>query len=479
MNPASPITKNTVLLKPLSEFERKEIQWFPTEKFKIPRGKLTLFVGDPGDGKSFVLLKIIAETSVSPGGKFIVLSEDDPSDMLKGRIEDMGGKPECVHVLFGVKTSLGKEKSFYLKTDLDVFEDAIKTLKPDLVMLDPLVSYTSGVNTFKGDEVRAFLDPVVKLAAKYEFALVGVIHLNKADTKAIYKITDSTQYAAIARSIYIVGKNPNPSGPNNKVVCHLKTNISKKSAAYTFRIESGPQNESRAWLIWGDETDLTADDLVRSFNSDSARPPAGHKGEIAKALLKGRLSAGPCPSSELEALASELSISEPTLNRLRKELGVESTRVGGPEGYWELSLPLSENRDTLKPLGISEDRLVEKLFNKLKPLLSFKDDTLKDDTLKKSLAKGIKHEGLEEDITLPPEIALAELEQAIAYAASLAIREDEVRANPSRADLWEIKSWEELIQLHPPWLDTPGVGELIQSRGVKFPAALQARLSLN
>src|SRR4051794_16017134 len=95
----TPTGKNSILHKPLTEFERTEINWFPAERFKIPRGKLTLFVGDPGDGKSFLLYKIIAEASVSPGCRFIILSEDDPGDTIRPRIEEMGGKPKSLEIV--------------------------------------------------------------------------------------------------------------------------------------------------------------------------------------------------------------------------------------------------------------------------------------------------------------------------------------------------------------------------------------------
>jgi RecA-family ATPase len=119
--------------------------------------------------------------------------------MLKPRIEDMNGKVDQIEIIQGVKIDLEAEAGFSLTTDLGELESLVKEFKPDLVLLDPLVSYTTGVDPIKGDEVRRFLDPVVRLAATYNFALVGVIHLNKAETKALYKIVGSTQYAAVAR----------------------------------------------------------------------------------------------------------------------------------------------------------------------------------------------------------------------------------------------------------------------------------------
>src|SRR5215831_19330704 len=83
-----------------------------------------------------------------------------------------------------------------------------KRFRPDVVAFDPLVSYVGDVDMFKGTEVRRNLDRYIELAVQYNFALIFVIHLNKADTKAVYKIADSMQIVAMAKCVYIVGPNP-------------------------------------------------------------------------------------------------------------------------------------------------------------------------------------------------------------------------------------------------------------------------------
>ena len=79
--------------------------WYPF----IAVGKITLLQGDPGDGKSTMMMNLIAELSkggTMPDGKSIGMpqkviyqcSEDDASDTIKPRLETCGA--DCRSVAF-------------------------------------------------------------------------------------------------------------------------------------------------------------------------------------------------------------------------------------------------------------------------------------------------------------------------------------------------------------------------------------------
>ena len=79
--------------------------WYPF----IAVGKITLLQGDPGDGKSTMMMNLIAELSkggTMPDGKSIGMpqkviyqcSEDDASDTIKPRLETCGA--DCRNVAF-------------------------------------------------------------------------------------------------------------------------------------------------------------------------------------------------------------------------------------------------------------------------------------------------------------------------------------------------------------------------------------------
>ena len=376
-------SSDTLLHKPLSEFERKETQWFPSDKLRIPRGHLTLVVGDPGSGKSFVVLKTLIEAQIQNSHyRYLLICEDTPGDMIKPRVENMDGDSNAFEIVKGMKAALGQERGFRLTTDLHQLEKIIAELKPDAVYVDPLLSYVPGTNLSKGNEVREFLDPLAKLAEKYEFALICVIHCNKSDVKALYKAADSIQLTAVAKSFYLVGTDPEGLNYSDKVICHVKTNVGALSPSYTFRIEPIPNDQDQARLVWGLKTHVTADDLVKSFTTEKAKP---NKLEVAKALLHGMLRLGPQPTAEIEALANEFGIKETTLKRAREELGVKSERVGGigQRGWWVSYLPGYETpkNETLNPLTENQ---IETVVKKALQGLGYSPknhDTLSRDTL--------------------------------------------------------------------------------------------------
>ena len=320
----------TLIYKPLSELELKKIEWLPLDRFKIPRGKITLLVGDPGNGKSFVLLDAIAELTKKHGLKAFILSEDDPHDTIKPRIEYMQGKQDSIGIITGTRSEQGKDGSFVLRTEYEPFKELVEKEKPDLIAFDPLVSYVGDVDMFKGAKVRQMLDPYVKLAAQHNFALIFVIHLNKADTKAVYKVADSIQTLAVAKCGYIVGPNPDATDIWDKVICHFKTNISQKTPSYTFCIEPNQQSPDMARVDWGNETNLKADDLVKSFDDRNGEKIT--KQDIAKSFLQGALFKGPQFSTELETEAVARDISCRTLDRAKESLGIESAQVKNDDG---------------------------------------------------------------------------------------------------------------------------------------------------
>jgi hypothetical protein len=350
-----------LIYSPLSEVPEKQVKWLPLERFRIPIGKLTLFVGDPGEGKSYVVGSIVTELTTTHGFTVAMLTEDDASDTVRPRYRYLGADLTRIQIITGTKTVLG-EDAFVLLQDLEAFKKFLDDTKPGLVVFDPLVSYSHGVDDFKGPEVRKLLDPYIRVAADREIALIGVIHLNKADTKALYKITSSIQYSAIARSVYLVGPYQ-----DRKAIAHVKTNIGEKSPSWSFHLEPVPENPDYAKLTWDEEILVNADELINGSNSPTGRIT---QEDVAKALLIGRLSAGACPSQKLGELSKKLThpVSDKTLERAKVALGVTSKPVGarGKRGASEWCCRLPEYEDptvTTDSGGVNE--LIEQRLSEL------------------------------------------------------------------------------------------------------------------
>ena len=115
--------------------------WYPF----IAVGKITLLQGDPGDGKSTMMMNLIAELSKGgtlPDGKQVGIpqkviyqcSEDDASDTIKPRLETCG--TDCRNVAF-----INEEMNSGLTLDDERIRKAIIQFRPKLVVIDPIQAY--------------------------------------------------------------------------------------------------------------------------------------------------------------------------------------------------------------------------------------------------------------------------------------------------------------------------------------------------
>jgi predicted ATP-dependent serine protease len=115
--------------------------WYPF----IAVGKITLLQGDPGDGKSTMMMNLIAELSkggTMPDGKQVGIpqkviyqcSEDDASDTIKPRLETCG--TDCRNVAF-----INEEMNSGLTLDDERIRKAIIQFRPKLVVIDPIQAY--------------------------------------------------------------------------------------------------------------------------------------------------------------------------------------------------------------------------------------------------------------------------------------------------------------------------------------------------
>ena len=80
---------------------------------------------------------------------------------------------------------------------------------------------------------------------------------------------------------------------------------------------------------WVGQYDISADELL----SGSSR---GHKMRAAQDFLKGVLTDGAVPQTEIEAAAEQVGIKPKTLRNARYELGIVSSKVGR---QWVWALP--------------------------------------------------------------------------------------------------------------------------------------------
>jgi hypothetical protein len=305
----------------------------------LPLGKLSLFCGDPGLGKSFVTCDLAARVSrggawpngdatQSAGSVLILACEDDVEDTIRPRLDDAGADVSRIHVIDSVCVR-NKERGFALDADMPLLKREVERLEDvRLLIIDPISAYCGKADTHRNSEVRTMLSPLTDLAAESQFAVVGINHLTKSGGKAVYRGMGSIAFNAAARAV--VNFYRDPEDEDRRLIVTTKMNLTAESCGLAYRIEDGA-------VVWDDDpVDLTADEL-ETLESAGGGKTKGAARERAIEFLQATLSGGRMASTELFETAASVGIKERTLRRALKDLGCIKSKDGMEGGFsWEL-----------------------------------------------------------------------------------------------------------------------------------------------
>ena len=304
----------------MEDVKVEEVKWliYPF----IPYGKITIIQGDPGEGKTTLVLQIIArltkgesivnEEAKEPINVIYQTAEDGLADTIKPRL--LSADADCSKVL------VIDDKDTPL-TMRDVrLEQAIVETNAKLIVLDPIQGFLGAdVDMHRANEIRPVMKHISELAEKYKCAIILIGHMNKSSMgKSAYRGLGSIDFQAAARSVLIVGRIKDE--PEIRVVCQTKSSLAPEAKSLAFRLS---EENGFGWI--GDY-DVTADDLL----SGSAK---GKKKQMAMEFLENTLADGQMPYTELLELAKQKGISEKTLRNAKDELGIKAKRANN-QWYW-------------------------------------------------------------------------------------------------------------------------------------------------
>lgn len=339
VNQSKPLARTnqaTVIIRKLAEVTMRDVDWLWPNRF--PMGKLSLIVGDPSLGKSFLTLYMASRVSNglpwpdgcgnAPLGNVVLLSaEDDLEDTVVPRLKDHGADLKRIVAIEGI-TKQDRKFYFNLAKDLPALERTIEqTQNVQLVVIDPITAYCGFVDSHKNAEVRGLLAPLAQLAAKHRVAVVGVSHLRKGEGKALYRVLGSLAFIAAARAVWVVSKDENDHA--RRLLTPAKCNLATNASGLAFRIIDGQ--------VWFDEgsVSMSADEALKESNDDDRTAL-----EEATDWLKQALSDGEMKASNIYQLAAENEIAKRTLQRAVKVLAIQKRKHGSFEKlYWMWSLP--------------------------------------------------------------------------------------------------------------------------------------------
>lgn len=329
------VEKQNVELKliHMEDVVSKEVEWlwYPY----IPYGKITIIEGDPGEGKTTLVLKLAAALSrglplpcdddkeYEPIHIIYQTAEDGIEDTIKPRLEKAGADCSMIRVI----DETDKELSM---TD-DRLEQAIIETGARLIILDPIQAYIGAtVDMHRANEIRPVLKHLGIIAEKHNCAIILIGHMNKASgSKSTYRGLGSIDIQATARSVLLVARLRDK--PNIRIMAHDKSSLAPAGDAIGFEM-----TEDNGMVCIG-PYDITIDELLSGNEGREKK-----KLDIAENFIKEYFGTNKViPSNEIMMEAAKRSIKRNTLLSAKKKLGITSDKEKAEDGtiYWTWIMP--------------------------------------------------------------------------------------------------------------------------------------------
>ena len=318
------------VLKLYSEVKSVPVEWlwYPY----IPSGKITLLQGDPGDGKSTMMMNLIScltNAEFTPNGQKISVpkrviyqcSEDGVEDTIKPRLEASGA--DCSRVAFI------DEELITLTLDDEKLRDAIIEFKANLVVIDPFQAYLGDdIDITNAKKIRKVMQRLNIWASTYNCAIVLIGHMTKKENQRdLYRGLGSIDLVAAARSVLQVYRVDDDS--TARYVKHIKSSLAPKGEDFGFDLDA---KTGFQWLGTSEEFgEATWSEMISSGDAK-----AQSKDEMIAGLLKEKLIDGPIKATEIQSAFVEMGISIKSLKRVKKIIGIKSIRKQG-QWFWAMA----------------------------------------------------------------------------------------------------------------------------------------------
>jgi DNA polymerase I-like protein with 3'-5' exonuclease and polymerase domains len=349
------------------DLEMENYEWLWPGRFAL--GEIGLLVGMPDVGKGQVLAHIAGRVTralawpngegQAPLGNVVLLtSEDNLRKTVYPRLEAAGADCKRVHILKMVgdidpKTGKSAKRMLSLATDLERLREKIVTIgNVNTVQIDPITAYLGigKVDSYRTSDVRAILGPLKDLAEELSVAVIGIMHFNKKIdvTNVLLRVSDSLAFVAAPRHVFGVIHDPENS---RTLVVSAKNNLAdaeqkRRSLAYHFEVKQVGIDRKGApieapFIVWEPGyVDVSASEAL-SAAAENKAPAAVND---AKDFLRGLMTAGgkKVPRAEIEEAADAEGISERTLWRAKKALGIKAEKDKTVNGQWTWIMPDDE-----------------------------------------------------------------------------------------------------------------------------------------
>lgn len=292
--------------------------WFPY----VPKGKITIIQGDPGEGKTTLSLFLAAQLSLPAEDRAIATEIKEPFKILYLTAED--GFDDTIMPRYfnaggdfkNLFTIIPDEHSEALTFTDDRIIEWLEAFKddPKLIIFDPIQAFLGDVDMHRANEVRPVMARIGNMSAAYQTPIVLIGHQNKQQgSKAIYRGLGSIDIAAAARSVLEVYRSG--SDKNVRIVKHVKSSLAEQANPIQFEF-------AKDGSIRLSETISATEEKHRQTMQDKAIQ------FLYAALVDENKQPVERKSKSLEDVASLEGISPDTLRKARQKLNCKSYKKG-------------------------------------------------------------------------------------------------------------------------------------------------------
>ena len=319
-----------------ADIEPEHVEWLVDQSF--PLGMLAVIGGQPGLGKSQISINLAAGVTTGKGlpgtggfsniGSVIILAnEDDAARTIRPRLDAAGADISKVHIVEGVAREGVEVDMFQLDSDIaDLRDRALEIGDVRLIIIDPPSAYLgTKVDSYKDSDVRRVLMPLGNLAQETGAMILLIVHLNKrTDGGAQQRFSGSTAWTAAPRVGFMVAED---TITKQRFMLPVKNNIGDDRLGYQYHIAEklikySGQTFKSSYIVWDQTTNRSVSEILA--------PPKANKESVvddAKSFLEDELANGPVTVDQLQKLAKAAGLSWPSINRAKKELPINSTKV--------------------------------------------------------------------------------------------------------------------------------------------------------
>ena len=306
-----PSKAETVKIIRMSDVELTPVDWL--WKPYLPFGKLSVLQGNPGEGKTYFAMHLVAACTngkllpnmerLEPFNVIYQTAEDGLGDTVKPRLIEAGADLDRVLVI--------DDSDVQLTISDERIEKAIIENNAKLVIIDPIQAYLGAdVDMNRANEVRPIFMRLGQVAQRTGCAILLIGHLNKAaGMQSLQRGLGSIDIAAAVRSVMFIGKLKHD--PTMRILTHEKSSLAPPGASLAFSL--GDEGGFR----WVGEYDITADEMLSGIE-----PQRETKTQQAKDLICTLLAGGKQVLSEdIDKAALERGIPGRTVRDAKRELG--------------------------------------------------------------------------------------------------------------------------------------------------------------